>query len=61
MNRTRRIMAALAASVFAAAVKRLIGWWKEADLQTFSVALLLFGAAAILGAAAFLYSFGFFD
>ena len=54
-------MAALAASVFAAAVKRLIGWWKEADLQTFGVVLLLFGAAAIIGAAAFLYSFGFFD
>lgn len=61
MNRARQIMATLAAILFAAATKRLFDWWKTADLRTFGVVLILFGLAALTGAAAFLYAFGFFD
>lgn len=60
MNRTRQIMAALAAGVFGAAIRAFAAWWKDADLQKFGVVLILFALAAVLGAAAFLYAFGFF-
>lgn len=53
-------MAALAAAVFGAAIRAFAAWWKDADLQKFGVVLILFALAAVLGAAAFLYAFGFF-